>query len=289
MTTRTAIHRPAAIQPEHYQFIAPLSSANSVLGRGFDPVSIGLDQHESYRATGQLAEIHRGAFRCDVCGAAYSHGAMFEHCTGQVITLGWICAEKMEFNAACKQLKKQGLSLLEAAKRKQERTHLLRNFVFRTEPEVRKALRGNHHITRDIRSKVINHPEWFKNGLSPKQAALVVKLSLQQAEQAESRAEAAKVSRHIGEVGKRMRAVKVRCEAIIPLDGQWGLTGLHKLVGEDGEQIVWFASSSAEWMEKGEEYRVDMTVKKQDQYQGAAQTTVTRVKITQFLGEDKAA
>ena len=286
MTTRTDIHSPSKIKPEHYQFVGHLESANSVLGRGFDPVSIGTDQHDSYRAAGLLADIHRGAFRCDVCGAAYSHGAMFEHCSGQVVTLGWICAEKMEFNAAFKALKKQGLSLLEAAKRKQERTHLLRNFVFRTEPEVRKALRGSHRITRDIRSKVINHPEWFKNGLSPKQAALVVKLVGQAEQRAAQRAEAAKISRHIGEVGERMRAVKVRCERIITLDSRYGITGLHKLVGADGEQLVWFASAASEWLEEGHEYRADMTVKKHDQYEGAAQTAVTRVKATQYITEE---
>lgn len=179
---RTDVHRPTAINPEDYSFIDCLEfpSAGALY-----PVRIGMDTYMKFLNEKRVDMTHRAPNVCSVCGAYYNSGAIFfHHPTNKVITVGWQCAEKLSMGVDFAAEKRRGKSMLERAMKKAERVKHLRNFVRLTSKEVRKALKADHHICQDIRSKVITHPEWFAElsgpyctgGLSPKQEALVLKL-----------------------------------------------------------------------------------------------------------------
>ena len=171
---RTDVHRPTAINPEDYSFIDCLEfpSAGALY-----PVRIGMDTYMKFLNEDRVDLTHRSPNACTVCGAWYNSGAIFlHHPTNKIITLGWQCAEKLSMGVDFAAEKRRGKSMLERAMKKAERINDLRNFVMLTSKEVRKALKADHHICEDIRSKVITHPEWFADGLSPKQEALVLKL-----------------------------------------------------------------------------------------------------------------
>ena len=171
---RTDIHRPTEINPEDYSFIECLQfpSASDLI-----PVRIGMDTYMKFLAEGRVDLTHRSASSCTICGAYYNQGAIFlHHPTNKIITVGWQCAEKMHFSVDFAAEKRKGKSLFERATKRAKRVAGIRNFVSVTAKEVRTALKADHDICEDIRSKVISNPEWFTGGLSPKQEALVLKL-----------------------------------------------------------------------------------------------------------------
>lgn len=92
------------------------------------------------------------------------------------------------------------------------------------------------------------------------------------------------VSNYVGEVGKRQDFV-LTCEKVISIDGFYGLTGLHIFADADGNQIKWFASESANWVEEGQQVKAKATVKSHDEYEGDAQTIIQRVKVLDILKE----
>ena len=85
-------------------------------------------------------------------------------------------------------------------------------------------------------------------------------------------------SHHVGTVGERIKLITLKCEKIIRSESAWGLTGIHKLTDEAGNDLVWFASGS-DWFKEGETLSVSASVKKHDEYQGRKQTIITRVTI----------
>lgn len=85
-------------------------------------------------------------------------------------------------------------------------------------------------------------------------------------------------SNWVGEVGTRIKLLKVKCEKVTAHDGMFGTTGIHKLTDEHGNDLTWFASSS-DWMKEGETYHISCGIKKHDEYKGRKQTVLTRVTI----------
>ena len=85
-------------------------------------------------------------------------------------------------------------------------------------------------------------------------------------------------SHHVGEIGKRQNFT-VTCHRIFETEGSFGVTAIHKLTDQDGNDMTWFASGSAEWLDEGKTYEVKATVKKHDDYKGRSQTVINRVKI----------
>lgn len=80
-----------------------------------------------------------------------------------------------------------------------------------------------------------------------------------------------------GDVGDKIE-IAVRCERVIEIPGEWGVTGLHKMRGLEGRSFDWF-SSSAEWMDEGEICWISGRVKKHEEYRGWKTTMLTRVKL----------
>ncbi len=84
-------------------------------------------------------------------------------------------------------------------------------------------------------------------------------------------------SNHIGEVGKRIDMLEVTCEKIIRSEGQYGVTGIHKMTDAAGNDLTWFASESAGWIDEGKTVTIAATVKSHGEYKGRKQTVLTRV------------
>jgi hypothetical protein len=84
-------------------------------------------------------------------------------------------------------------------------------------------------------------------------------------------------SHHIGNIGERLE-MTLTCERIHEVESDYGCSGIHKLVDQDGNDLTWFASGSATWIDEGETVTVKATVKKHDEFRGRKQTIVNRVK-----------
>lgn len=85
-------------------------------------------------------------------------------------------------------------------------------------------------------------------------------------------------SQHVGQVGQRL-TLAVECLSIHRCETQYGTTGIHRLMTDDGNILTWFASGSTSWLEVGEKATVKATVKGHDAYKGVKQTIVTRVTV----------
>lgn len=87
---------------------------------------------------------------------------------------------------------------------------------------------------------------------------------------------------HVGVVGKR-ESFKVECLAVYKSEGQYGTTGIHKLITAEGSVLIWFASEGTDWLSVGSKYEVKATVKSHGEYKGQKQTTVVRVSVEHEL------
>lgn len=85
-------------------------------------------------------------------------------------------------------------------------------------------------------------------------------------------------SQHLGAV-KDQLLLNVKLAQIIPIDGSYGTSYLHKFIDEKGNHLSWFASNRGE-MAPGESYLVWATVKGHESFRGVKQTMVTRVVTT---------
>lgn len=95
-------------------------------------------------------------------------------------------------------------------------------------------------------------------------------------ERARATAAAAKVSKHVGNVGDRVEFVAKKAEFITSWETMYGHTFLYKFTDESGNVYVWFASGAI--LERNG-ITVRGTVKKHDERDGVKQTVLTRCKI----------
>lgn len=96
--------------------------------------------------------------------------------------------------------------------------------------------------------------------------------------QREAEAAASSPSSHLGEVGERLRGLRLRCESARGMDSHWGTTILYKFHDRAGNVLSWFSSGGAE-LEPGAEYLVDATVKGHGEFRGVAETQLTRARV----------
>lgn len=92
-------------------------------------------------------------------------------------------------------------------------------------------------------------------------------------------------SQHVGAIKERITVV-VTCDKVIKNETDWGITGIHRLIDDNGNKFVWFASESAEWLTEGDKFRIKATVTKHDDWKGNKQTNVNRVVVVDNLNAD---
>lgn len=86
-------------------------------------------------------------------------------------------------------------------------------------------------------------------------------------------------SRHIGEVGQRLRGIKARCVMVRGMgDNGYGWTELLKFKTEDGDLLTWFTGTEPRLPDNCEVV-LDGTVKAHKEFKGIQETQLTRVRI----------
>lgn len=96
MSKRTDIHRPSAIVPEDYQFVA----FGHQKIENFADCAFILEERERFQAhmkeTGAKFSVHKHGGNCFICGAHCVYDAIFYHsATNSYIKCGLDCTEKM--------------------------------------------------------------------------------------------------------------------------------------------------------------------------------------------------
>ena len=89
---RQDAHRPSVIEPTEYAFSFAVY---------FGPCYTPWDRAQRQRLRdldqdGSRFVKANGRGQCDICGTWFMHGAAFRHVGGEVIVIGWQCAEKLD-------------------------------------------------------------------------------------------------------------------------------------------------------------------------------------------------
>jgi hypothetical protein len=102
--------------------------------------------------------------------------------------------------------------------------------------------------------------------------------AMNQAVEYAKKREALKDSQHVGEVGKRLRGLKVKVQFVRAMEGDFGPRTLVKFLDGAGNVLTWFASSDRDYT-VGACATIDGTVKDHRDYQGVKETQLTRVAV----------
>lgn len=155
---RTDPHRPGAIIPADYDYFMSFSGASSDNSWPIPPINV--DAVIELKRTRKFANIHSSIFQCDVCGAHYVHGDVWEHRpSGEFITIGHECAAKYSLFADYSDWNKVRGSWINKEIRKQKRfqAHVQMRETLRDNPGLGAALKVDNEITQDIRSRFIQY------------------------------------------------------------------------------------------------------------------------------------
>ena len=88
----------------------------------------------------------------------------------------------------------------------------------------------------------------------------------------------------VGEVKER-REFTVKVVSLMYLQGGYGTVTLHKMLDEDGRNIIWFANTDS-GMDVDCTYKVKGTVKKHEEYNDWKQTVLSRVTVIEKVEKD---
>ena len=206
---RKDIHRESQFNPLDYRFVFSFAQANPTeCSPGYNNALLRASAHNrpeqepvysygfgriptivEWRTIQPLPRIAGRFFRstklyqCDVCGARYKYGDVWQHIeSGEVITIGHECADKfgaMVDRSDLDAYRKEQARVRKLGRELAKRRDNLRKFVATAGHELLKALRSDHRIVRDIRTRVIKF-----GSISDKQKALVIKLATEQQEKA---------------------------------------------------------------------------------------------------------
>ena len=283
--TRTDLHRPSAIVPEEYEFVAC-----DYYGSGLDALSFTGDRmffREHMKRTGGSFSRHEHGGTCGVCGAGAMYVARYHHRpTNTYITTGMDCAAKMDIadEVAFRNFKKRI-----AAGRKTQRGLAKAEGVLAEaglpaawtlyRAEDRSAFRKQEEIVTDIVGKLVRY-----GSISDPQMGLIRKLlgdieqrPARDAAVAAKRAEQAATSRHVGTVGQRM-TLSLTVGRVFKGEGHYGPYVILNCTDSDGNVVVYKGSADL-GVEAGDAITMTATVKKHTEWQGIAQTEVSRPKV----------
>lgn len=132
------------------------------------------------------AMIHGGWSNCDHCGAYYHHGVLLEHIhTGELITVGWICAENRFSLDNITYERRRIEKVLKQIKHRRCKREKIKTFVKENRHEVRLITRHSKHseFMRSLRSQLISRGELSEAQVDAveKAAEYVVKRAEEQA------------------------------------------------------------------------------------------------------------
>lgn len=87
---------------------------------------------------------------------------------------------------------------------------------------------------------------------------------------------------HVGEIGKRLRGLKLRVESSRIHEGEFRTSTIVKFVDDAGHRFVWFASGVVE-AKAGQDFTVTGTVRRHAEYRGTKETVLNRCQMSVVL------
>jgi hypothetical protein len=124
--------------------------------------------------------------------------------------------------------------------------------------------------TKHIGYVIGAYPAWWK---------ATQKAKADQAKAAQPAAAVPKASEYVGSIGQKLSfaGTIVNTQNI---SGMYGNVQLVRIKDTNGNTVVWFNNGQPVEVENGKAYNFTGTVKKQDEYNGKKQTTITRGKVS---------
>lgn len=273
---RTDIHRPAAIVPADYDFVAV-----KYLGSSFRThLEIGSDRkviNDHMERTGGWYSMHEHGGTCHVCGAGALYLAVYHHPkTNSYICVGEDCAEKMELSQdgidAFAPVRRAVKDAKEYAAGKAKAERLL------TERGLVAALTIDHDIIKDLVRKLQQYGD-----LSDKQWTFLTKLVEEaplRAAREEQRKAVDAASQHVGTIGDR-RDFILTVAFVTGFNTAFGFMNVIGLRDEQGNLYVYKGSAmiyNAERKDaaKGDTLTFKATIKEHGEREGVKQTILSR-------------
>jgi len=177
---RVDIHAPSTFDPAKYTYkhLVYLGTSKDT-GEFVTDMNADLPHYLIYRKDNGHLGVHGGIEgnfsrkgTCDHCGAWFLYGAIFEHDNGERIVVGNTCAvEAFGCDSRVEYDRKRLVSRVKAG-RERAKLEAKREAFLTNNEGLADALECEHYIVRDIRYKFSRYGE-----LSPKQVALVFKIS----------------------------------------------------------------------------------------------------------------
>jgi len=272
---RTDAHRPAAIDPQDYDFVACdyLGQYGSLMF---------LQEREVFRAhltaTGGKFSQHAHGGTCHICGAGAMYVAKFHHRpTNTYIVTGMDCAAKMDMGDArvFRDFRSKVRAGLEAAAGKRKAQATLAAAGLSQAWEIYTATNADGHrweenTIGDIVGKLVKY-----GSISDKQQAfignLLTKIEGRTAIDAQ-RAIAKAASQHVGVEGER-RDFTLTVKAVPSFDSAFGTVYVHICRDEAGNTVIYKGKEIAE---KGQTVTLKATIKQHGERDGEKQTIIAR-------------
>lgn len=289
-TKRDDIHRPSTINPDEYDLVCftyrgtnPQAALESAGWRAI------VKAHQD-RTGGVFARIdHAGG--CDICGSWFTWGAVFHHAaTNAYIETGWICADKMHFDAdgtAFRSWKKrvQEGAELRAGKNKArmtlEEAGLSRAWeIYESDDAVAEHQVWANDVIKDIVFKLVRY-----GSLSSKQINFLSKL----VDRFDKPAPVRKTGGSFVGTIKKRDFFDVTIAFIAGYESDYGYVTVYGMEDADENLLVWKTTAALAvgesedrgtlYARKGDALRIKATVKNHVEYKGRNQTQVNRVVV----------
>ncbi len=127
----------------------------------------------------------------------------------------------------------------------------------------------------DFNLRVITSSEMIDHKMVNLAACLVPAYN-REVEHYEKIAKEAKISNHVGTIGKR-EIFELKLNKVTSFETAYGISHLHIFEDMSGNKVNWFASSNN--LDEGKFYKVKGTVKDHSEFKGCKQTIITHCKV----------
>ena len=268
---RTDIHRPSAIVPADYDFVAVRYDGD----HGADHLNLAANRrilNAHMDRTGGKYSQHEHGGSCHVCGAGALYLAIYHHPkTNTYICVGEDCADKMDLDGvdAFAPVRRAVKDAKEYAAGKQRALRLL------TERNLEVALTIEHDIIRDLVRKLTQY-----GNLSDKQWAFLAKLVAEEPARQAQKVERKSTSQHVGTIGER-RDFVLTVAFITGFNSQFGWMNVLGMKDEQGNLFIYKGSAMIFTNEgkdpkSGETVTFKATIKEHGEREGVKQTILAR-------------
>ena len=277
---RTDAHRPSAIRPDEYDFVALDYHGPD----GFE-VSAQIEERAAFRAhmaeTGGTFAKNQNRGTCHICGATAFYVAKYHHVTSNTyIVTGLDCAAKLDIDDAVlfASFRKRIAAGREVWAGKNKAKGLLAAWGLEAAWE---NYEGNSSVGRDesIAAELVGKLVQY-GSLSEKQQQFLATLLHRIANRdqiAADRKAADAGSQYVGTVGERQEFALI-LQGRGQYESDFGVVHVHIFKDADGNVVIYKGSNYLEG-ERGDTLTLKATVKAHNDRDGVSQTLISRPKV----------